>query len=172
MAFSITTPEIGYPPITDTGTTQKLPIGTLVNAGSSGTAGTNVYGEASFVYLKGVANTAAGDLVFYDQYIGTTGRAGTAIIGDVAVAMSANVANQYGWYAVRGVVPITASASTAGLAVQVSASVGTVTSAAGSTGDTLVTGAVFLSGTGTPAAGQAIVQLKAPFVPGLDSTHP
>lgn len=171
MAYSITTPEIGYPPITDTGTVAKLLLGTMVNAGSQGAAGT-VYGEGSFIYLSGVANTAVGSLVFFNQYTGSTALAGTGTLGDVAVAMSANGSGAYGWYARRGVVPVLAAASTAGLAVQLGANVGTTTSAAGSTGDTLITGATYLSGTGTTGAGLALVQLNFPSVPGLDSTHP
>lgn len=95
LAYKISSPAyIGSQPIDATSTTQGLPLGTRVRAVDSS------YGEGEFVYLKGVASTAAGDFVVFDAKAGTTTRAvaGTTKTGSVAVAMSANVASQYGWY--------------------------------------------------------------------------
>lgn len=93
-----TSPTIGLQPINDTSTTQNHPIGTRIRGKDA------TYGEAEFIYLKGVASTAAGDLVIYDENANTTTRAvhTTAARGQCAVAMSANVASQYGWYMVSG----------------------------------------------------------------------
>lgn len=101
MAYYITDQKAGYPPITETSTTQgPLTLGTLVRAVDP------TYGEGEFIYLLGVANTVVGSVVKYNA---TTYQ--TALISvangknkgvPVAVAMSANVASQYGWYQVKG----------------------------------------------------------------------
>lgn len=99
MAYSITT-MAGAQPIANTETTQKHPLGTLVR-GSDPT-----YGEGEFVYLLGVANTVVGSLVKYNA---TTYQTALVSVANgknkgvpVAVAMSANVASQYGWYQIKG----------------------------------------------------------------------
>lgn len=82
--------------IADTSTTKQLPLGTIVRAVDAS------YGEGEFIYLLGVGSTAVGSWVTYnaDDW-STTLLAGNAI-GPVAIAMSANVANQYGWYQISG----------------------------------------------------------------------
>lgn len=95
--------ELGLQPITDTSTTQNHPLGKIVHARNE----TN--GGAEFIYLKGVVNTVVGSLVSYDPVAGTTVLApntGVSLGDPCAVAMSANVASQYGWYCVQGVVPV------------------------------------------------------------------
>lgn len=106
MTYAITSPVIGTQPIANTETTQKHPLGTIVRANDP------TYGEGEFIYLLGVASTVAGSIVTYDAAVGTTALAvaGTNLPRPVAVAMSANVANQYGWYQISG----TAIASKAG----------------------------------------------------------
>lgn len=72
-------------------------------------------GPGEAVYAKGVASTVRGDLcVIYGD--GTTARAVSngAKLGRAGIALSANVANQYGWYLVYGVAPITQTYSTIG----------------------------------------------------------
>lgn len=98
MAYSITT-LIGAQPVEETSTTQRHPIGTIVR-GSDPT-----YGEAEFIYLLGVASTAVGSIV---TWAGSTGATTLCAVGGnkgepVAVAMSANVASQWGWYQISGV---------------------------------------------------------------------
>ena len=95
MAYQITSP-LGMQAIAETSTVQKHPLGTH----AIGTDPT--YGDAEFIYLKGVAATAVGDLVTFDVKDGVTTRTVAASKGQAAVAMSANVANQYGWYCIRG----------------------------------------------------------------------
>src|SRR5574341_35098 len=125
MAYHITG-ALGYQDIAETSTTQKHPLGTRVIASDP------VYGEAEFIYLKGVAATAIGNLVTYDVKDGVTVRAVAASKGPAAVAMSANVANQYGWYCVKaGSVPLSCAAAAAvDVALYVTATAGAVDDAA------------------------------------------
>lgn len=106
----IVDPTVGLQGAMVTSTTQNHPLGFTAKARDFGTLG---YGDLTLIYLKGVASTAAGDAVVYDAKAGTTTRTVAASVGQVAVALSANVANQYGWYVVVGNVPVsTASAGT------------------------------------------------------------
>ena len=82
-----------------TSTTQAHPIGMRVKARDIGS--TN-YGEGEFIYLVGVASTAAGDAVVYDVSDGSTVRTVAASKGPLGIAMSANVASSYGWYQIHG----------------------------------------------------------------------
>lgn len=98
MAYFITDGRIGAQPIADTSTTQQHPIGTIV------TATDPTYGAGEFIYLLGVASTAVGSVVTYNA---TTGQTTLAAVGanksfPLAIAMSANVASQYGWYQISG----------------------------------------------------------------------
>lgn len=99
--------------INDTKTTQQHPLGTIIKAVDA------TLGEAEFIYLKGVASTAAGDAVIYDPKAATTTRAvhSTAARGLIAIAMAANVASQYGWYCISGCVPVKAGTVAAGAKV-------------------------------------------------------
>lgn len=97
MAYKITDPRLGLPAITDTSTTQAdIELGTIVRAEDPDR------GAGEFIYLQGVASTAAGDWVTYNLDDGSTTRLAANAIGPVAVAMSANVASQYGWYCIQG----------------------------------------------------------------------
>lgn len=60
-----------------------------------------------YVYLLGVASTAAGDWVSYVPNTWATTRlvANTAATGLIAVAMAATVAGNYGWYQIYGLTP-------------------------------------------------------------------
>src|SRR6188768_3775603 len=94
---------IGAQPIDETSTTQKHPLGLVADA-RDGT-----YGPGKFVYAVGVASTAKGDVCSYDSANGDTARAvngGATSTGPVGVAMSANVASQYGWYQIEGAGPV------------------------------------------------------------------
>jgi hypothetical protein len=103
MAYTIADTFLGYPKITATsaapwtgGGSALPPLGTIVRANDP------TYGMGEFIFLKGLANTAVGSWVTYnDDDYSTTLLAANAI-GPVAVAMSANVANQYGWYQIQG----------------------------------------------------------------------
>ena len=121
-----------------------------------------------FIYHKGVASTAVGDFCVLDQYAGTSTRAVAASKGPGGVAMSANVANQYGWYCVRGAVPVKAATVVAGTIPFVTATDGTLddTAAAGQG----ISGAKFATADGTPSAGLAVILLRYPSVGILDGT--
>jgi hypothetical protein len=85
--------------IADTSTTQKLELGKRVFARDNAST---AYGTGEFIYLKGVASTAVGSWVHYNADDFSTVLAVANGIGPVAVAMSANVASQYGWYQIHG----------------------------------------------------------------------
>jgi hypothetical protein len=66
------------------------------------------FGEGEFIYLLGVVGTLPGLMVTYNATTWqTTIRPTTASNpGPIAVAMSANVASQYGWYQIAGLATI------------------------------------------------------------------
>lgn len=74
----------------------EIPLGTRVKAVDPD------YGPGEFIYLTGVASTAIGTWVTYNQDDWSTARLAANAIGPVAVAMSANVASQRGWYQIHG----------------------------------------------------------------------
>ena len=86
-----------------TSTTQKAPLGAIVTARDIDNTG---YGDAEFIYGVGVASTIVGSLVLIDGSGYTTTLTTANAIGKCGVAMSANVASQYGWYAINGTVLI------------------------------------------------------------------
>jgi len=97
MAYAIVS-LAGAQPIANTETTSKHPVGTKVRAWDP------IYGEGEFIYLLGVASTVVGSMVTFNAYTGaTTLCPNTANLAQpVGVAMSANVASQYGWYQIKG----------------------------------------------------------------------
>lgn len=98
MAFRPSTPYIGLQPIAETSATKNHPLGTIIRAVDP------TLGEGEFIYLKGVGSTAVGYIVNYDDNfqtaLDTSATAGPS--RPLAVAMSANVADQYGWYQISG----------------------------------------------------------------------
>jgi hypothetical protein len=154
MPFVSVENRAGLQAIAETSTTQQHPLGTIVRAVDS------TFGEGEFIYLKGVASTVVGDLVIFDTYAGTSTRAVAGSRGPCAVAMSANVASQFGFYQISGAAVVKASTVAANGNVYVTATAGTVDDAV-VTGDK-VDGARFKTADGTPAAGQAVVQLARP----------
>lgn len=99
MAYSVST-LAGAQPIANTETTQKHPLGTIVRGWDP------TYGEGEFIYLLGVGSTVVGSVVKYNatSYLTEllTVSNGKNKGVPVAVAMSANVASQYGWYQTAG----------------------------------------------------------------------
>lgn len=99
MAYSVYT-VAGAQPIENTETTQKHALGAIVRGVDP------TYGEGEFIYLLGVASTVVGSVVKYNA---TTWQTALLTVTNgknkgvpVAVAMSANVASQYGWYQISG----------------------------------------------------------------------
>lgn len=124
--WKITEPQLGMQAIDATDTTQNHGLGKIVRASNS------TQGDGEFIYLLGVANTVVGSLVTYNATTyqtalsPTTGA--TTRPQPVAVAMSANVASQYGWYQIEGLAVIkkTAVAFSPQVAVYLSATTGRI----------------------------------------------
>jgi len=147
----------GTQPIAETSATQRHPLGTRVKATDP------TYGGGEFIYLKGVANTAIGSWVTFNQDDNSTTLLAANAIGPVAVAMSANVASQYGWYQIYG--------KAIGKALAGYADNGLVyaTATAGSVDDAVVAGdrvklALGASAFDTPSAGFAEFEIQYPFM--------
>ena len=142
--FRVVSPQrVGWQPINETSTTQNHKLGTRVIAEH------DTYGPVEMIYLKGVASTVIGDWVTYEADDYTTARLVANAIGAVGVALSANVASQYGWYAIYGHVYGTATAGSADDAIVA--------------GDRIqnARGASAIDG---PATGMAEMDLYYPFV--------
>jgi hypothetical protein len=125
-------------------------------------------GTGEFIYLEGLANTAVGETVLYNASDFSTTLAVANGIGPVAFAMSANVADQFGWYQIQGKAAgkvLTGFADNANCYL---------TPTAGSLDDTAVAGDYVFnckgaSAVGTPSAGLAYLEIARPFVKdGLD----
>jgi hypothetical protein len=158
MTYTIQNQLAGFQPIAVTDTVQNHPLGTIV------TANDPTYGGGEFIYLKGIGSTVVGSLVDFDQYLGTTALApATGGVGPVAVAMSINVASQYGWYQIAGSAVVKAPN-----AMAVGADVFALAATPGSVDDAAVNGEQILNAkvsttTGTPSTGLAVIQIDRPF---------
>lgn len=157
MTYTVTDQVIGSQAIADTSTVQNHPLGTIVRAQDP------TYGAGEFIYLKGLAATAVGSWVTYSADDFTTALLAANAIGPVAVAMSANVASQYGWYQIQG--------KAVGKALAAFADNGNVyaTATAGSIDDAVVAGdrvklAVGASAVDTPSTGLAEFEISRPFM--------
>jgi hypothetical protein len=155
MAYLISDARIGAQPIADTSTTQQHALGTIVRAEDT------TYGAGEFIYLKGLASTV-GSVVLYSPDDFTTSLLAANDIGPVAVAMSANVASQYGWYQIQGKAVVKAGTVADNGNVYATATGGTVDDAVVA-GDRLK-GAKFASADGTPSAGLAECEIARPFM--------
>jgi hypothetical protein len=130
MTYQLQTAYVGAPILTDTDTTKKVPLGTIV------TAYDPTYGVGEFIYLLGVASTEVGSLVIYDA---TTWQTALGTVSNlknkgipVAIAMSANLATYYGWYQICGnaVIKKTSVAVTPQVPIFISATSGRIKVAA------------------------------------------
>ena len=154
-----TDPQLGLQPIAETSTTQQHPLGTVRRAVERG----NDNGEGEFIYLKGVASTVAGSFVLYSEDDDTTSLLAANDIGQVAIAMSANVASQYGWYQIKGKAVGKVAASFADNGNVYS------TATAGTVDDAVVAGdrvkrCKGASAIDAPATGMAEMEIDRPFV--------
>lgn len=147
--------------IDENSTTQNAPLGTRIQAIDKATTD---YGIGEFIYLKGVASTVVGSVVLIDQDDFSTSLATANDVGYLAVAMAATVANEYGWYQVKGKAVIKGLASLADNASLY------LTSTAGSLDDAVVAGdrvkgyAKTASALDTPSTGLAEADIVNPFV--------
>lgn len=147
--------------IDETSTTQNFPLGKIIQAVDKAST---LYGIGEFIYLKGVASTAIGEPVIYDLDAGTTTRAVAGSRGNIAFAMSANVASQYGWYQISGNCVVKTGTVAAGALPYLTATAGTLDDAVVS-GDK-IDNAKFTTANGTPSAGFALVQANRPSANG------
>lgn len=152
MAFSVHS-LVGAQPIANTETTQLHPAGTIVRGRDP------TYGEAEFIYLKGVASTAVGSIVTYNTSSFTTALApvGANKPQPVAIAMSANVANQWGWYQISGVA-VCAKTCTVSLAANAAVGVLTTGLVAGTGSGKEIQGAL-VAAVASATAGRTTVQV-------------
>jgi len=143
MTWRITDGKISYQRIAETSTTQNHAIGTIIRAADP------TYGEGEFIYLLGVASTAVGDVVTFNSTTGQTTRAavGASKSFPIAFAMSANVASQYGWYQISGIVRATKTA-TISLAAGVAVGIKTV-------------GRISVTGTGKELSGAVVAAVAS-----------
>ncbi|MDH4155403.1 MAG: hypothetical protein OEV01_16630 [Nitrospira sp.] len=134
---------VGAQPIANTETTQKHPLGLIIKATDP------TYGEGEFIYLLGVASTAVGSIVTYDASTHQTVlcAVGGNIPRPIAVAMSANVASQYGWYQISG--------------VAVCKKTCTISLAAGAAVGVLTTGLIAGTGSGKEINGAAVAAVAS-----------
>lgn len=156
---------VGLP--TDIHTTAKNPLGLRMG-------GTDAAGNyAEYIYLAGVASLTVGDWVRYanstanavTQGYGTARVNNDAVAGAVAVAMSAALATQFGWFQIYGlaVANITAGAVDS-LQLSLSATAGRVTGAITTT--KVIFGA---TGVGTASAGNVgTAFITYPYMFGAD----
>jgi hypothetical protein len=162
MAYVPETAQVGFPPIAFTGLASTAAgrstpsrLGNIIKAYDP------TYGEGEFIYLLGVAATAIGSWVTYNEDDYSTALLVPDAIGPVAVAMAANVANQYGWYQISG--------KAVGLALASFADNGNVysTATAGSVDDAVVAGDRVKRAKGASTivgAGLAEFEIQRPFV--------
>lgn len=144
--------------------TAKVAIGTI------GTFFDETQGEGKFIYLPGVANTVAGDIVIMDLTPGaqTTTRLAKDAANNsgrpVAFASAAIVATKFGWYQIEGVAIVNVVAGTAAGVMMNTATTGSVGNTADA-GDQVLNARV-LTAVGTPAANQSYAHIQRPFVQG------
>lgn len=153
MAYYSIETEAGLQAIADTSTTQNHPVGKIVRAYDS------TYGVGEFIYLKGVANTVVGSLVTYNTSSFTTALApvGTNKAQPIAVAMSANVADQWGWYQISGIA-VMKKTCTVSLAANAAVGVLTAGLVAGTGSGKEISGAL-VAAVASATAGRTTVQV-------------
>lgn len=156
MAYTIAENMLVGQAFAETSTTAKHTLGLIVRAKDP------TYGAGEFIYLKGVASTAVGSWVTYNADDFSTALLAANAIGPVAVSMSANVADQYGWYQISG--------KAVGKALASYADNGLVfaTATAGSVDDAVVDGdmvhlAKGASAVDTPSTGLAEFEISRPY---------
>jgi len=165
MAYTILNGQLGMQKIADTVLTAATTMPKPWKHGDIVRAVDPDYGVGEFIYLKGVGSTVIGSAVIYYPDSWTTALASTSTTGFVAVAMSANVASQSGWYQIGGKGVIKAGTVADDAKVWATATPGTVDDA---TADGyLIHNAWFGSADGTPSAGLAEVELARPYIDGI-----
>lgn len=99
MAYAIADTFLGLPKIAST---SAAPYPAVPVLGQIVRAVDPVYGAGEFTFLKGVASTLVGSWALINSDDWSTTLLIADMKGAVGVAMSANVAGQYGWYQISG----------------------------------------------------------------------
>lgn len=163
MTWVISENRLGLQDIAATSTVQNTDEGTIVRAFDT------TYGSGEFIYLKGAANTVVGLLVTYDPVNHTTTLSpNTANLNQpVAVAMSANVASQWGWYQIDGaaIIKKTAVKVSPNVPVYQSGTTGRVMSTAAS-GKQMMNARTVNAATVASATSTITVLIDRPFLQG------
>jgi hypothetical protein len=163
MAFVPVNTHLGIQPIatnivpSDRTGYRSLPLGTIVQATDPD------YGTGEFILLKGLDSTAVGSWVTYNADDYSTALLAANAIGPVAIAMSACVTGEYGWYQIQG--------KAVGKVASGFADNGNVyaTATAGTIDDAIVAGdrvknAKGASAIDTPSTGLAEMEISRPFM--------
>lgn len=168
MAFSLQSAVIGAPNIVDTNTIgpgiTNLPSTVLeAQLGEVRQGWDSALGSGEFIYLKGVASLAVGDVVSYNAFTGATTRwAGTANTGlPLAVAVTTATASQYAWFQIQGNAVVTVTGTVAaGDAAFFSATAAVKTAAVAGK---QVLNAVAASANGATVGGTALTSTQAVY---------
>ena len=156
---------VGSQGIAESSASAKHRLGTIVTAHDKSTA--TDYGEAEFIYLKGVASTLVGSVCTYDAGGFTTTLSAENAVGPIGISMSENGADSYGWYQISG----------RGVAKALSGIIDNklcyLTATAGSIDDAVVEGdSIFFmettSALNTPSSGKVEVTMNRPFTNDVD----
>lgn len=156
MAYTIQENSLIGQQIAESVTSQKHALGTIIRAKDP------TYGAGEFIYLKGVGSTVVGSVVLYNPDDYATSLLAANDIGPVAVAMSACVASQYGWYQIQGKAVVKAGTVADNGNVYATGTPGTVDDAVVA-GDR-VKNAKFGSADGTPSTGLAECEIARPWM--------
>ena len=155
---------LGYPVPGNVDTEEKVAVGTIARFFD------DTQGEGEFIYLPGVASTAAGDAVLYDLLPGTetterlTTTNGAGKGRPIAFATAATVAAKFGWYQIGGVAIVNVAADYAIGLLYTTATAGVLDDAVVALASIL--GAYGSSAVGTPAATKAYATLNRPHTQG------
>ncbi len=157
MAFVPLEQTLGIQQIADASTVKRHDLGTEIQAADS------TYGAGTFVYLKGLDATAVGSWVTYNADDFSTALLAANGYGPVAIAMSACVTGQYGWYQIVGKA---IGKATAGYADNARVY---ATATAGSVHSDVVDGDILhlakgASAVGTPSSGLAEFEIHRPYM--------
>lgn len=171
IAFSNLAAPAGSQPGQSAFAGQEHPLGTIIPASDP------VYGDGEFIYLLGVAGTVVGSLVTWGGSSGVAPGAvptfqtalapATANLAQpVAVAMSANLAGQYGWYQITGNAVVAENGTFAANApvFLTAATAGVVTTAIAAGKQILNARSIIADG--QPAAGFGVMEMSRPFAQG------
>jgi hypothetical protein len=161
MSYKMAENQIGFPPVNDISTTQKVPLGTVASIVDNDETVPHS-GEA--IYLKSSGTWLVGSMVDYDTQLATAPLSpATGGFGPVAVALAAVPSGSYGWAQIQG-----RAAVKAPNAMAAGAEVFSLAATPGSVDDAAVAGEQILNAkvsttTGTPSSGLAYIEINRPF---------